>query len=114
MKFNMGRLALVILVVAFGLLIYLVYDLRRTEESLAESLIHKTMENARLELGRYFSSAEQTISVVSEQAMLGELDDLSRDQINNYFYPLLKHSRHIKYAALVIDGSWDLTQAHGI
>jgi serine phosphatase RsbU (regulator of sigma subunit) len=107
MKFNMGRLALLILVVAFGLLIYLVYDLRRTEKSLAESLIQKTMENARLELGRYFSEAERTLSVVSEQAMLGELDDLTRDGMNNYFSPLLRYNRHIKYVALVTRGTYE-------
>jgi len=105
MKFNMGRLALIILTLAFGLLIYLIYDLRRTEQSLAESLIHKTMENARLELGRYFSAAEKTISVVAEQAMLGELDDLSREKINNYFFPLLRQNRHIKYVGLIINGN---------
>ena len=40
-----------------ALLVYLIYDLRWTEQNLAESLISNTKINTELELGRYFSSA---------------------------------------------------------
>ena len=100
-KFNLGRLALVILFIAIVLLVYLIYDLRDTERNLAESLIDKNLTNAELELGRYFSKAENMIEVSGSQAILSNINDLSSEKMRNHFAPILKYNPHVRYSAFI-------------
>ncbi len=90
-KLNLRILALIILGLAGTILSYLIYDINKTEKSLAQSLLQKPMENAEVTLNGFFDPIEEELQSVKEQAQLGLLDSITPRFMNSYFGPIIKH-----------------------
>jgi len=105
-KINLLNLALIILLIAIGLLIYLIRDLRQTEKHLADSLINKTMNYTKMKLDNLFSVSESVIDIISEQVSMGvsiEDEGLMIEQLS----PTLAKHKHLRYIVFVTPDTFE-------
>ncbi|CAG5081349.1 SpoIIE family protein phosphatase [Parvicella tangerina] len=99
-KINLRILALVILGLAGAILSYLIYDINKTEKSLAQSLLQKPMESAEVTLNGFFEPIEGELESIKEQAQLGILDSITPRFMNGYFGPVIKHYHQVSSMGL--------------
>lgn len=97
---NLRNLAIFILLVAGGLMAFLIYDLNSTEKTLAHSLTQKPMQNVTIELDRFFSPVEDALLTTRDHAEFGGFDIIASGKMNSYFVPLVKNFPQISSMGL--------------
>ncbi|MBD3636344.1 MAG: SpoIIE family protein phosphatase [Crocinitomicaceae bacterium] len=88
---NLRNLAIIILIVAGGLMTFLIYDINSTEKSLAHSLIEKPMESAEVHLDGFFEPVENILKTSRDHGSFGYFDTATSAKMNTYFTPLIKN-----------------------
>ena len=115
---NLRNLALGLLIVAGTLMTYLIYDINQTENSLAQSLTEKPMENAEIHLNAFFDPVENILLTARGHARAGQFDSVSHKVMNDYFPPLIQsfpqvssmgiaHTGGFEYDVIPKDDGWD-------
>lgn len=88
---NLRNLAIFILIVAGGLMTFLIYDINTTEKSLARSLIEKPMDGAEVHLNAFFNPAERILLSSRDHGRHGFFDSLDAQKMNRYFTPVIQN-----------------------
>ena len=114
---NLRNLAILMLLVAGGLMVLLIYNMNKTEKILAHSLIQKPMKNILINLDSFFKPVENTLKTTLFHANTGVFDSISPILINNYFTPIIHNFEQIssmgiantsgyEYNVLLVDNQW--------
>lgn len=99
-KKNLRGFAIIILLIAGGLLAYLVFDFNRTEKNLADSLINQSMQATINELDNFFGEVEKSVILASKHASMGQFKNINAQICNSYFTPILQNINQVKYMAI--------------
>ncbi|MEX1000548.1 MAG: SpoIIE family protein phosphatase [Crocinitomicaceae bacterium] len=120
---NLKNIALILLIIAGSLMTFLIYDINDTENSLAESLTEKPMENAQTHLDGFFEPVEYILLTSKDHAMMGYFDSLNPLTMNTYFSPIINHFPQVssmglanttgfEYDLIPSDSLWDHRIVH--
>lgn len=76
----------------FGILVFLMFDLSKTIDELAISLIEQKKEQTVNELDNFFEPITTNINVTIERSKTGSYDSTGLSEFNKHFIPFLKES----------------------
>lgn len=100
MKINLRIMALVGLALAGLILVYLIYDINRTEQSLAKSMLERPLKNIEDNLTNYFQRIESSLFATREQVSLDVFDHSNPKSMNSFFGPIIDNFQHVSSMAI--------------
>ncbi len=97
---NLKHWIIITVSIAILLLSYLIYDMNKTSNTMAQTLIGQSKELMTTQLDQFFQGVTETLSMSEKHMDLYHQDTYNHGFINTYFEPILKIVPQIKYATI--------------